>query len=233
MIQISHLYQLQKTDSELDRAKSRLTAIIEALSNDTRMRVLQEKIEKIDREYHQVQNNYQDLEERINQKKIKKELSSSALYSGKVTSPKELKSLEDEIASLNKQTTQLEDQLLEVMGQLEQLTNEKETMKLAKDDLEARIIVENAQLAGEKSQLDSLVLRLESERQVIVSQIPEELLSIYQALRLSKKGVAVALVEDESCLVCGAQLAPAEWQSVRSKSQVIYCRGCGRILYAG
>ena len=233
MIQISHLYQLQKTDSELDRVKLRLSKVLAELANDQRTRATRLVLESAENKLKAEQITFQELDDQINQRKSKRELSSSSMYSGKVTSPKELKSLEDEVAVLTRQINELEDQLLESMEKVESLSALRDTAKSDLSQVEAHIIEANAQLAGEKRLLDTAISRLESERQAVLTQIPDDLVGLYQELRSTKNGVAVALVEEEACAVCGAQLAPAEWQAVRTMIRIVNCRACGRILYAG
>jgi predicted nucleic acid-binding Zn-ribbon protein len=66
----------------------------------------------------------------------------------------------------------------------------------------------------------------------MVSQVGDDLLSLYDALRSKKKGIAVSKIEDQMCSVCGSTLTPAECQSAKSRIDIISCPTCGRILYA-
>jgi uncharacterized protein len=99
--------------------------------------------------------------------------------------------------------------------------------------VQAHSASQSAALLGEQDTLHREVTRLDSERQAVAVAIPPSDIELYNHLRKNKRGVAVAVVSEESCLACGAGLTPAECQSARSPSQLVYCSSCGRILYAG
>ena len=57
------------------------------------------------------------------------------------------------------------------------------------------------------------------------------MISLYENLRKQKRGVAVSLVNDNACEICGTTLTPAQAQATRLSLQIQYCPTCGRILY--
>ncbi len=69
------------------------------------------------------------------------------------------------------------------------------------------------------------------ERNAVAGAIPAAELSLYDQLRQQRRGVAVAVISDNSCEACGSTLSLAQIQSARSSGQVMFCPSCGRILY--
>ena len=90
----------------------------------------------------------------------------------------------------------------------------------------------NALLVEEKRELITIHQHLFKERDLVVSQVGDDLLNLYDALRSKKKGIAVSKIEDQMCSVCGSTLTPAECQSAKSRIDIISCTTCSRILYA-
>ena len=233
MNQSSNLFQLQKIDIEIDQINKRLNDIREILSQN-------ETLIKAENERAEAKNNtllarksLRAVEDDTKILLLKKEQSESSLYSGNIKNPKELKDLEAEISSLKKRINILEDTQLEKMVDLEARENQEveKTKELSK--IQADVINQNSILNGEKNQLEQKSARFISERDVVVRSISKENLEIYSKLRIQKRGIAVAVIQDTACAACGSSLRPAEIQASKSSKEMFYCSSCGRILYSG
>ncbi|MEJ5313285.1 MULTISPECIES: zinc ribbon domain-containing protein [Anaerolinea] len=233
MNQSAHLYRLQQIDSQLDQIHARLKQIEKMLSEDSRILDARKKLEETHRQLEKSRFRLHNAEELVRQHTIKIEQTTSTLYSGSVRNPKELQDLEKELASLKKHLETLEDQQLEAMMAVEQNELlEKEASEAYQKTL-GQVISEQAGLSGEREQLEKTKSRLETERQAICASIRSENLQIYEQLRSQKKGVAVTLVEENSCSACGATIRASEVQAARMQPHLIFCNSCGRILYSG
>jgi predicted nucleic acid-binding Zn-ribbon protein len=69
------------------------------------------------------------------------------------------------------------------------------------------------------------------ERNAVAGTIPPTELDLYDQLRRQRRGIAVAVIGDNSCGACGSTLSLAQIQSTRSSGQMTLCPSCGRILY--
>lgn len=228
-----HLFQLQKIDSELDRIQDQLTKIDKELSNNPELINSKKNQAELTEKLRQENKKSSELEYEIETQIKKIEISTSSLYGGKVTLPRELRNLEDEIKSLKKHKDLLEDKLLVIMGEVDSLELEMALNSKLIATLEADLIQKNARLQGAKSDLVKNQERLLSERSAAIPQIPAQIQLEYERLRIAKKGISVAAVTDESCAVCGSQITPSEWQNARGGTSIAHCSSCGRILYAG
>jgi len=68
-------------------------------------------------------------------------------------------------------------------------------------------------------------------REELVAKIKKPLLYSYEKLKKRYKRAIVPVKEDNTCLGCFIKL-PTSLSSIgRTDQEVIYCEGCGRILY--
>lgn len=72
---------------------------------------------------------------------------------------------------------------------------------------------------------------LKKAREELANKIKKPLLYSYEKLKKRYKRAIVPVGEDNTCLGCFIKL-PTSLSSIgRTDSEVIYCEGCGRILY--
>jgi predicted nucleic acid-binding Zn-ribbon protein len=228
-----HLYQLQKVDTQLDQTRHRLEDIRRLIDEDQTVQIARQALAEAEAEQKTAHLALKRVEDAVGSKRIKKDQSESSLYGGKIKNPKELQDLQAEVASLKKGIGQLEDQQLEAMLALESADARVHAAQELLRKVEAEAGQQHASLHGEQSQLLKNQEKLTAERQLLASQIPSDQITTYDRLRKSKRGVAVATVDDDSCGSCGSSLTPAERQAARSPAQLVTCPSCSRILYAG
>lgn len=233
MNQSFHLYQLQKIDQQIDKADARLDAIQQILLNDEQTRAASIQAQSARAQFVADQAAQRECEQLVAAKRIKIEQSEAALYGGAIHNPKELQDLQAEIVSLKKHLAQLEDSLLEAIIKCEESEINTKLHDQRLGDAQTSAIERNASLNGERTSLLKARDTLQLEKQAIVRQLQPESLSIYEKLRLQKKGVVVATVEEDSCSVCGSEINPADRQAARSPSRIVFCAFCGRIIYSG
>ena len=161
------------------------------------------------------------------------EMSEASLYGGKIKIPKELKDLQEEIASIKRHISAIEDQELEAMELVEQAEIFYKDKNIALEKTRADFANAKAGLLGELTQINKNKEHLTSEREVIITAISQENLEIYNRLRIQKRGLAVTTTIDDACSGCGFSLRPAEMQVARNPLNLAYCASCGRIIYAG
>lgn len=227
------LFQLQKIDTQLDQSRKRLSEIEKELANDARIFEAQNQVQIAQHTLDLAQKNLTQINDHVEAIKLKINTEEASLYSGKIQNPKELQDLQSEIISLRKNLTNLEEQMLEAMINFEEMENKRNDAKTSLEITRAKSIESKADLSGEKIVLEKLIDKFSTERAVATTSILPESLDLYNRLRVQKRGVAVTVVEDNTCTVCGVEIRPAEWQEARSPHKIICCSSCGRILYAG
>ena len=230
---IFHLFQLQKIDLRIDALNKRQKEIT-AIRNDNSVRkALINNLDTIEKSLAAHKKLFADLDEKVNTKKVKIEQSESSLYGGTIKNPKELQVLQLEIQSLKQIISNLEDDQLQKLDELDLIEKDKNTLVFEIETLDLQLAKEYSAFSVEEDGMNSELIKLENERKAVVSQISPDLIKTYDDLKKSKKGIALAAVEDGCCAACGSTLTPAECQNAKSPSRLITCPSCGRILYAG
>lgn len=227
------LFQLQKIDSQIDQGSARIREINAKIDGDHRVQDAQAQLDEALTALKASQDSLKKIELEASAKQLKLEQSESMLYSGKVKIPKELQDLQHEVAAIKRAIAALEDKQLESMVLVEEAQARCDAAQKFLVRAQGESASDNAILAGERSTLDTLSLRLQAERDAVVNQIDAATLEEYSRLRKAKRGVAVATVSDNGCSACGTELTAADRQSARSPLQVFHCPSCGRFIYGG
>ncbi len=227
------LFRLQQVDTHLDQAQNRLAAIRQSLENDEEMRQANARLSAAKAHWHAADQALRSQEAEVHAQRLKIEQSESSLYTGSGRSPKELQELQNEVAALKRHLATLEDRQLE--GMLESESAEAAYAQAQSDQevVLARLAAQNRGLTEELAGLERDTERLQKERQAVSAAISAALLSQYDNLRQTRRGVALTTVSENSCDACGTTLTAAIQQAARSPTQIAFCPTCGRILYAG
>ncbi len=233
MSQSSNLYRLQQIDSPIDQARTRIREIETTLNNNEALQQAQALVDSADRSLEECRKLLRKAEETVQDQRVKISQSESVLYGGKVRNPKELQDLQNEVGALKRYVIVLEDRQLEAMLALEAAEQAHKEAVEAFDKTKAVISEQQAGLRGELTQLKKNLERLVIERQVAASTVNPADIGLYEQLRQTRRGVAVAKVSSQACGACGSLLTPALVQAVNSTNQLVRCTSCGRILYVG
>ena len=227
------LFRLQQLDTQIDRIHLQLNEIDKALSDDRRVKAAQKMLDKAESTAKSIRIKLRQIEDKVEAQRIKHQKSQSSLFSGEVKNPKELQDLQMESDALKRYIAQLEDEQLEAMIENETAVEALEQANQALTQAKGTAAEENASLLGEKTKLSESLERLLREKEAVTDSLPPALLKLYQDLRKTKRGSAVATVSDGGCSICGKALTPADLQSIRSSNDLVYCPSCRRILYEG
>ena len=233
MSRVSNLYRLQELDLEIRRCHDRIAEIDMQLADDEEVKTARSDLESKEKQLADARLANSSADHVVGSQRGKIENTEKTLYGGSVTNPKELEDLQLESESLKRYLDTLEDRLLEVMVALEEaeLKHDQASQKLTQ--LIVRKSGENDLLNADRLDLLSTIERTEIEREPALSNISAEDLKTYEKFRQRFGGIALALIHEGSCGVCGVDLARSIEQDIRSGNTLVYCEQCGRILYAG
>ena len=233
MSRVSNIFRLQELDLELSRCHERIAEIDMQLADGEEVKTARSDLESKEEQLAEANLANSSADHAVGSQRTKIENTEKTLYGGSVTNPKELEDLQLESESLKRYLDTLEDRLLEVMVALEEaeLKHDQANQKLTQ--LIARKSGENDLLNADRLDLLSTIERTEIEREPALSNISAEDLKTYEKFRQRFGGIALALIHEGSCGVCGVDLARSIEQDIRSGNTLVYCEQCGRILYAG
>jgi uncharacterized protein len=229
MAQSKHLYELQKSDLDIEMSQAALRQLVAKLGESQALVEARTGVEAEEARLEKVRAEHRSLEEEVEKLAARTKSESERLYGGKVKSPKELSSIEQEVKALKGKKRELEDRLLELMEQSDHMQTAVKEKRERLRQVEERWREEQQQFTAEKTDLEEGLESLEERRQVLASAVGAEELRLYDMLRRSK-GQAVVRIELGRCQGCRLTLSVAELQQART-GKIMQCHSCGRILY--
>ncbi|WP_329166662.1 C4-type zinc ribbon domain-containing protein [Streptomyces sp. NBC_01717] len=154
------------------------------------------------------------------------------LDSGAVSSPKDLESLQREIASLAKRQGDLEDVVLEVMERRESAQERVTELTARVSAVQAKVDDATARRDAATQALDDETATVTKERELVAGSVPADLLKLYDRLRAQSGGVGAARLYQRRCEGCRLELNITEVNDVKAASPdtVLRCENCHRIL---
>jgi len=231
MSQTLSLYRLQQTDSQIDRAQARLQAIQKTLDDDAELRLANERADSTKAICQSGDRALKQAEADGQSQRIKIEQTEASLYGGKGHSPKELLDLQNDVAALKRHLVTLEDIQLEAMLAAEEAMSTHQAAQANFLVAQSHSAEQNRGLHEEQNSLQKELEKLFAERAAVAGPIPPDALGLYDQLRQQRRGLAVAVISENSCSACGSGLSAAQMQSSRASGPMALCPSCGRILY--
>lgn len=154
------------------------------------------------------------------------------MYSGLITSERELQALRAELSALRGRKNDLEDALLEIMEQREELESLVETLRERHAELTGSAKELTAARDAAARDIDAELAQRRQERTSVAESLPPAVVAYYDELRVRKDGVGVAELRGDTCMGCRLTLTTIELEDVREQSadSLARCEQCGRIL---
>lgn len=228
---VKQLYGLQEIDLKLTEAESRRESLLSKLADRSELLTSADRLERLEKRRAELAARTRAFERLVREVDQNLKRLDERLYSGGVTNPQQLAAAQEEHTFTAARKKEAEDQLLEIMIDVEELQpvldEARETAARLKRD---RPGLERA-WRKEERETASLIEALVADRASLLPTMPGNLLPLYESLRRSKGGRAMALVERGTCQGCRLSLTTRETQRARAGQQVIQCSSCRRILY--
>ena len=231
MSRTQRLYELQQVDIEAESTSRRLREIAASLGESTELKRARKMVTDAEASLATSRAEMQDLDLEVSGLSQKIQANEKRLYSGRVTNPKELANLQEELASLKRWREKKEEDLLEAMVATEEaeaaLSDAQAILAQVSDSWRA----EQGDLAEEQIDLQAHLEDLGQQRTELVSDIEQEDVVTYEGLRKRKAGRAVAAVSGGVCEGCRMNPPSSQVQHAGSGEDLVYCNNCGRILH--
>lgn len=227
------LHELQIVDSHISHLKGDLTSLDEKRTLDQKLSELG-RLGKIASDKAHLINERQveqkALEDKIGGLTNKISREEARLYSGKISNPKELKGIEDEVKALKSHRDTDETELLEIIEAVDEL--QAEQTKLTEQLQAARAEADQAQTDYERvsGDIERQLRQDGSRREDILTTVTPDELKLYDRLRHEKQGLAVARLDGSTCDGCHMQLPAQELDRIVTEENIWRCPHCRRIL---
>ncbi len=148
-----------------------------------------------------------------------------------VTNNKQYDALMAEIDHLKAQKTNFENELIELMEEKESVTEAISTMESDLESLSEDLAIRREKLEFVIEESAEEKYSLEKQRDQIIKEIDQSILSVYNKVFEHRDGLAVVKLEGSACGGCGAHIPPQTVSEVRANSGMHNCGVCGRFLH--
>ncbi len=229
----AQLYKLQSLDSRIAAIEASLASLDDGSTLRAQLEEARTAESAARTDLHDRQARLHALELELQSTTGRTKKVEQDLYSGRVSSPKELQAMDQDIQMLSRQRGRMEEDMLNLMEEIEQLL---EAVHRLESERQAQEQALGAHLEAYRQRGDSLTGELETvraEREAYAPQIDADLLRRYERLRSRKEGVAVVTIAGGICGGCHFKLPERLVARVKEEDVVLTCEECGRILYDG
>ena len=148
-----------------------------------------------------------------------------------VKSNEAYKALLTEIEAAKNQKGQIEEDILNLMVEADDavaaMKVEEAASKVQQQKLEGEIREIEAEIEKAKGVLEAGI----KKRDAFAPQVPADVLSRYDYIRLKKKSLALAEILGETCGGCNTILTQDVLNQVKKGRDLVICESCARILY--
>ncbi len=228
----SAIYRLQKIDTAVDQRLAQLADLEAKLAANPVVQQAQADLAAAQNELTAARRQAKALDDENRSLAARIKESEERLYSGKVKNPRELQDLQADIVSLKRQRDTLDERQFEALETVELAEKREAESRDALSAAESARAAEQRDLLQSKNEIETLLAKLEGEREAALISVNAEDRPTYDALRKQKRGTAVALLVDGTCSACGVAPSSSRIQAARQGGELVRCGNCGRILYA-
>ena len=232
MMAIKRLHDLQEIDLGIAERDASLADVYARLADDSGIATTRQEIARLETKLADLESKRRAAERAIAEIQENLKRVEARLYGGAVKNPRELEAAEEERAFRTSQQRDHEDLLLDLMVETDDAEALLGEFRDTLERIEAARPQQVAELTNSRDELEWELALLQEERDLTAPEIPPDLYGIYESLRRSKGGHAVARVARGMCQGCRLSLSTMELQRARaSRAGIVQCSSCRRILY--
>ena len=226
---------MQALDTRLDQLAHRRRTLPEhaALAElETELSVLGDQQVEAETEQSDLARELKKAEGDVDQVRARAERDQKRLDAGQVSSPKELESLQHEIATLGNRQGDLEEVVLEIMERLESSQSRSSELAAQQEAARARVSALTASRDTTTGEIDAETENLQAQRATQAGSLAEDLVALYEKIREQQGGVGAAELRQRRCGGCRLELNNVEINELRDADpdEVMRCDECRRIL---
>jgi len=228
---VKTLLQLQALDLKIEALKGREREIPKQKEKfEIRKKRLMEELSQSEQRCKTLTVEQRECEVDIQQKEAQIKKYDMQLLG--VKKNEEYQALLHEMDTLKKQNSLKEERVIALMLEIDEakahLEEDKKRIAAGMKELDAQITKVDEELAATEAERKEL----EGQREPLLKNIDEEMLSRYTRIRSSKKtGAAVVPLRGESCSGCHMRVTAQIINEIMAGTKLHACHHCGRLLY--
>jgi len=235
MAALDDLLTLQEHDTAADRLLHRRQTLPEraALAEAEAIRVkLEGELAETRERRDEVLREERKLDDEVRTLEDKAKAEETKMYSGTISSPKELQAMSADVAHLRKRARELEDEELAVLERREVHDAEVAKVEAAMAQVVADIELFSSALRASEEEIEAELKVEQDARSALVPGIPANVMSLYEQVRASNRGMGAARLVGGNCQACHLSLPATEVDRIRhmAPDAIARCEHCGAIL---
>ncbi len=229
------LIELQTHDSAVDRLNHQRASLPEHARLEelaTNLAAIDQLVAERHGELATVSREQARLEDEVEMVRRKARTEEDRAISGRVTSPKELTSIQEEVASLQRRQAALEDDLLERMERRETLDAELAELATRREGVAGEQAEVSKARDASLADIDRELEVRRSARKLLEPKVSEELLKLYEQIRARQGGIGAGTLVGNTCQGCRTALSRVDLNALRAlpPERIKRCEHCRRIL---
>lgn len=154
------------------------------------------------------------------------------MYSGEVSSPRELQAMQSDVEALRRHRGEIDDREFEIMAEREVRDAEVATIEGVRAGVAAEIDRLEATVAEQMAAINAELAVEQSARAEHAALVPSSLLDHYESCRARARGIGVAKLIGNTCQGCHLSIPSTEVDRMRHQPPDVlaHCDNCGCIL---
>jgi predicted nucleic acid-binding Zn-ribbon protein len=229
------LLELQARDTAIDRLRHRRDTIPERGSLDevrTDLTAVEKQLADASERRDEVVSEERKLDDEAGSLETKAIEVERTMYSGEVTSPRELQMMQADVDQLRRHRGSLEDRELEVMERREALDADVGELETRARELQADAARLESVLSAAEAEIDEELAGERAARDTLAATLDGALLDDYERCRERARGVGAARLNGTTCQGCHLSIPSVEAERIRKSppGTVAHCDNCGCVL---
>lgn len=230
--------------------KSQIISLVKLQALDTEIYSLRsekdskpQQIKELEGAFEEKKNNLAEVEKKsLDLQKLRKENElglaakeenakklQTQLYSLKTN--KEYQAMLQQINEAKADSSVIEDKILEVLEQADKIKIEIEQEKQKLKEEEKKFHDETKNIEDRIKVIDERLSQLDAQRKQVMPEIDRKILAQYERILLSRDGLAIVKVQNDSCQGCNMFVPPQVINLIKMYERIVTCEICNRILY--
>lgn len=235
MIDLEPLLALQEHDLALDRLRHRHATLPEratVAAGETRAADLAVECTSVGVERDAVAADERRLDDEATALAGQAAAAEAKLYSGEISSPRELQALQADVESLRRHQRDVEDRQITVMERREPLDARMVALEAEAATVESDLVAARAALAAAQALVDGEIAVEVDARAASATGVTADLMAEYERCRSKAKGVGAARLVAGTCQGCHLSIPATEVDRLRrhADDEISHCDNCGCIL---
>jgi uncharacterized protein len=228
------LLELADLDTELARLDHRrrgLPEVAELARLEARASELKDALVVTETDLGDLAREQTRAERDVEQVRVRIEKDRTRLDAGQVSAARELASLQSEIENLHRRQGDLEEVVLEMMERQETLESQQAELTTGRESIGGEMAEITARRDAAFAEIDEQAAKASAQRDSVATEVPADLLALYDQVRKSK-GVGAAMLRAGRCEGCHLNIDAADLKMIRASApdDVVRCEECRRIL---